>query len=251
VVRQSGLVRSVLWVALTSTGLAASLPNYITRVWTTDDGLPDSRVTAVLQSHNGYLWVGTRSGLARFDGVRFTIFDSGNTPEMQSPHVTCLFEDSTGTIWIGHESGELTCYRNEHFYAVPVKGSSHVRKIIGVVADPNGDIWVLNVEGELTRIKDGFMIPSPPGKAVHLLALARKPAGGFWIQRDNEVEELEGINCGLCIWMSLPSNRYIQGIGPAMTEALVMTEAECASGKTDNGPKTWDRHHGDGMLSTP
>jgi hypothetical protein len=35
-----------------------------------------------------------RSGLARFDGVRFTVFDSGNTPEMQSPHVTCLFEDA-------------------------------------------------------------------------------------------------------------------------------------------------------------
>ena len=233
------------WVALTSTGLAASLPNYITRVWTTDDGLPDSRVTAVLQSHNGYLWVGTRSGLARFDGVRFTIFDSGNTPEMQSPHVTCLFEDSTGTIWIGHESGELTCYRNEHFYAVPVKGSSHVRKIIGVVADPNGDIWVLNVEGELTRIKDGFMIPSPPGKAVHLLALARKPAGGFWIQRDNEVEELEGDQLRPVHLDEPPVNRYIQGIGASHDGGLwVMTGGRMRKWKDgqwteDLGPTPW------------
>ena len=83
----------VLWcVCLAFTSFAATTPNYITRVWTTDDGLPDSSVTAVLQSHDGYLWVGTRSGLARFDGVRFTVYDSGNTPEMRSPHVTSLFE---------------------------------------------------------------------------------------------------------------------------------------------------------------
>jgi ligand-binding sensor domain-containing protein len=46
---------------------AASLPNYITRVWTTDDGLPDSSVTTIIQSHDGYLWVGTqRSGAVRW-----------------------------------------------------------------------------------------------------------------------------------------------------------------------------------------
>jgi len=61
-------------------------------VWTTDDGLPNSSVTAVLQSHDGYLWLGTCSGLARFDGVRFTVFDSSSTPELQSPNVTALFE---------------------------------------------------------------------------------------------------------------------------------------------------------------
>ena len=204
----------VLWcVCMASASFAVSLPNYITRVWTTDDGLPDSRVTAVIQSHDGYLWLGTRSGLARFDGVRFTVFDGGNTQEMQSPHVTCLFEDSNGTIWIGHETGELTCYRNEHFYAVPFKGSSHVRKIFGVVADPNGDIWVLNVEGELTRIKDGFVIPSPMGKAVHLLALARKPEGGVWIQRDNEVSSLEDGQLKRIQFDAVSAVRYIQGIG--------------------------------------
>ena len=108
----------VVWcVCLASASFAGPLPNYVTRTWTTDDGLPDSSVTAVLQSHDGYLWLGTCSGLARFDGVHFTVFDSSNTPELQGPNVTALFEDAEGTIWIGHETGELTCYRAGQFHA--------------------------------------------------------------------------------------------------------------------------------------
>ena len=51
--------------------------------------------------------------------VRFTVFDSSNTPELQSPNVTALFEDAEGTIWIGHETGELTCYRVENSMLFP------------------------------------------------------------------------------------------------------------------------------------
>ena len=123
VVRKSGFVRALWCVCLASTSLAASLPNYITRLWTMDDGLPGSSVMNVIQSHDGYLWVGTYSGLARFDGVHFTVFDNGNAPEMPSPHVTCLFEDAEGAIWIGHQTGELTRYQNGKFRAVPVKAA--------------------------------------------------------------------------------------------------------------------------------
>jgi signal transduction histidine kinase/streptogramin lyase len=238
-------VRTFGCVGLALTGFAASTPNYITREWTSDDGLPDSRVTGVIQSHDGYLWVGTRSGLARFDGVRFTIFDSGNTPEMQSPHVTCLFEDAERTIWIGHETGELTCYQNGKFRTVPFNGSNRVRKINGVVAAPNGDIWVVNVEGELIRIKDGLVIPSPPGKTVHLLDLASKPGGGFWIQRDNEVDELEGDQLRPVHLDAPPVTRYIQGIAASRDGGLwVMTGGRMRKWKDgqwieDLGPSPW------------
>ena len=123
--------------------------------------------------------------------MRFTVFDNSNTPEMRSQHVTCLFEDSAGTIWIGHETGELTCYRAGRFQAIPIKAAWHGGQIFGIGADVGGDIWLLNEVGELARVKDGLVIPSPQGKVVHLLALARRPKGGFWIQRDDEVSLLE------------------------------------------------------------
>ncbi|MEK7833159.1 MAG: two-component regulator propeller domain-containing protein, partial [Acidobacteriota bacterium] len=47
--------------------------------WTTDDGLPQNTVTSVVQTRDGYLWITTLDGLARFDGVRFTVFDKSNS----------------------------------------------------------------------------------------------------------------------------------------------------------------------------
>ena len=216
-----------LWcVCLASIGFAASLPNYITRVWTTDDGLPNSSVTAVLQSHDGYLWLGTCSGLARFDGVRFTVFDSSSTPELQSPNVTALFEDAEGTIWIGHQTGELTCYRAGKFHAVPVKATWHDGNIYGIGADTAGGVWLLNGDGELARVKDWFVIPPPPGKSPARLALVRKPKGGFWIQRDNEVWVLENDHLRPVHFDEPSGDRYIQGIGAGRDGGLwVMTES--------------------------
>ena len=182
-------------------------------------------VKSVIQSRDGYLWLGTRSGLARFDGVRFTVFDSGNTPEMQSPHVTCLFEDAEGAIWIGHETGELTCYQDGKFRAVPILAKWHGGKIYGIGADLAGAIWLLNGDGELARVKDWFVIPSPPGKAPVRVAMVRKLAGGFWIQRDDVVSELEEDHLRPVYLDQPPRNRYVQGIGASRDGGLwVMTE---------------------------
>jgi signal transduction histidine kinase/sugar lactone lactonase YvrE len=236
----------VLWcVCLAASSVAAALPNYINRLWTTDNGLPDSCVKSVIQSQDGYLWLGTRSGLARFDGVRFTVFNGGNTPEMQSPHVTCLFEDAAGAIWIGHETGELTCYQNGKFRAVPIRARWHGGKIYGIGADLAGDIWLLNGDGELARVKDWFVIPSPPGKAPVRVAMVRKLAGGFCIQRDDRVSELEGNHLRPVPFDQPPRNRYVQGIGASHAGGFwVMTEGRVRKWKDgqwteDLGPAPW------------
>lgn len=87
---------------------------YLQRTWTRDHGLPDNLVHAVLQTRDGYLWVGTRSGLARFDGLRFTVFDHLNTPAMQSDLCQRLAEDSEGNLWIGTPDG-LLCKTDDAF----------------------------------------------------------------------------------------------------------------------------------------
>ena len=90
-----------------ASGLAAPVPGYFTHVWQTDEGLPANGISALVQTRDGYLWVGTYGGLARFDGVRFVVFNNNNTPQMYSRRVTSLFEDSTGTLWIGFETGGM------------------------------------------------------------------------------------------------------------------------------------------------
>ena len=96
---------------------AAPPEDYLVDVWETDSGLPDSTVTSIAQTPDGYLWVGTLHGcLARFDGVRFVNFHPGNTPELPSVEVQGLRVDSEGTLWVGFVEGSLFSYRDRQFH---------------------------------------------------------------------------------------------------------------------------------------
>ena len=76
---------------------------FVRRVWQVEDGLPQNSVLAVLQAREGYLWLGTANGLARFDGVRFKVF--GLADGLPGLLVRVLLEDREGTLWIGTGSG--------------------------------------------------------------------------------------------------------------------------------------------------
>ena len=62
------------------------------RTWTVADGLPENSVTSIVQTRDGYLWIGTFGGLARIDGVRFTVFDIANTDALGTNRILSLLE---------------------------------------------------------------------------------------------------------------------------------------------------------------
>ena len=69
--------------------------------------MPQNRISCLKQTRDGYLWIGTWAGLARFDGVRFTIFDKVNTPELVDDAINALAEDTDGTLWIATAGSTL------------------------------------------------------------------------------------------------------------------------------------------------
>lgn len=79
---------------------------YSVRAWSTEHGLPQNWVERLLQTRDGYLWAGTRSGLGRFDGKRIVAFQQEDTPGLSSA-VKALLEDSAGRLWIGLKDGVL------------------------------------------------------------------------------------------------------------------------------------------------
>jgi ligand-binding sensor domain-containing protein/signal transduction histidine kinase len=93
----------------------AAPTDYLVDTWDTENGLPSSTVTSIAQTPDGYLWVGTYAGLARFDGVRFVTFDPANTPALSQSRVQGLFLDANGTLWINTFRGGLTSYRDGVF----------------------------------------------------------------------------------------------------------------------------------------
>src|SRR6266851_4780509 len=83
-------------------------------IWQREQGLPNNTIHAILQTHDGYLWLATEEGLVRFDGVHFKIFDTQNTREIASNQIQFLFEDKLGELWIGTAAG-LTRYKDQQF----------------------------------------------------------------------------------------------------------------------------------------
>ena len=115
--RRDFVLAQFLWLLLLAgTGMAAEPGDYLIDVWSGENGLPNSSVTAIAQTPDGYLWVGTYNGLARFDGARFVTFDPVNTPELTQTRVQGLFLDANGTLWINTFRGGLTSYRNGVFH---------------------------------------------------------------------------------------------------------------------------------------
>src|SRR4051794_17963627 len=90
---------------------------YSHKVWRTEDGLPQNRAQAITQTPDGYLWVGTSEGLARFDGVRFVVFDRSNTPAITDDSILSLEVGPDGSLWIGTEGGGLLHFRQGTFRA--------------------------------------------------------------------------------------------------------------------------------------
>jgi ligand-binding sensor domain-containing protein len=92
--------------ALAAGGRAAEVSPWFVRAWQTDDGLPDNDVTGIVQAEDGYLWVATQGGLARFDGVRFQAVDIATPSQRTRPLIRALLAGQGQTLWLAMEGGD-------------------------------------------------------------------------------------------------------------------------------------------------
>ncbi|MCA9730170.1 MAG: hypothetical protein KC729_20970, partial [Candidatus Eisenbacteria bacterium] len=123
---------------------------YTVTQWTVADGLPSNVIREIFEGRDGYLWVGTLSGLARFDGNEFETFNMTNTPALRSGRIVRLFEDTAGDLWIGTWDGGIYRRRDEVVQlVVPSEGA-----VAEFFEQPPGNVWV-KVGGGLVRAAAG------------------------------------------------------------------------------------------------
>ncbi len=159
-----------------------SLTQYKIDTWQTEQGLPLNTVQSLLQTRDGYLWIGTAGGLARFDGVRFAVFDALQAPDMASQPVFGFMEDAQGNLWIGHAKG-ASVYRNGLFEVAISAEVTKSRRVWAFAQAKDGAIWAATENGlvrwfnGLTRVyqqADGL-----PTNRLRSLAFDRE--GTLWI----------------------------------------------------------------------
>ena len=169
--------------------------------WSSEDGLPQNSVHQVLQSADGYIWVATEDGLARFDGSTFQTFTRANTPAMSSNDIWCLANGLGGDLWIGTADGLLRLHAqtfsrvDEHSALIPpqlltlLRNNSTAPSAEPIpVTGPQGELWNYS-KSTVTVTANGHrrQWTGLPGSRIETLFVDR--AGTAWV----------GTNDGLAI----------------------------------------------------
>jgi len=126
---------------------------------TIDDGLSDNFVIPVLQDHKGFLWVGSKNGLNKYDGAEFSVYshDPDNIHTLSNNYIWSLLEDRAGNLWVGTWGGGVNKFdpvtqqfiRYQHDKNNPNSLSNDV--IWHVYEDRAGILWIGTDEGGLNK----------------------------------------------------------------------------------------------------
>ena len=159
-------------------GAARTSAQYRFDYWTTDNGLPQNEVTAITQTPDGYLWFATNDGLVRYDGVRFTVFDQGNSKGLLSNRFLSLYVDEAGTLWAGTDDGGLARYRDGVFTSLTTADGLPDNNVRKVRNDGAGGLLMHTNKGWVRYHDGAFSLYAPENPL--LLEVYFGPSGTRW-----------------------------------------------------------------------
>ena len=158
----------------------ANLP-YTFRTWQREQGLPQNSVHALAQTSEGYIWIGSDDGVARFDGVRFVSF--GLREGLRSGRVRVLLSTADGSLWIGTLGGGVTRLHEGQFTTWTLADSLPSDSITALAEDGEHRVWI-GTEAGLIIWQNGHLAPLPAasdfrGKTVTAIGPGAK--GSMWL----------------------------------------------------------------------
>jgi len=204
--------------ALLVTGqcMAADTP-FTVDAWSTADGLPQSSVITMTQTHDGYLWLGTLNGLVRFDGNSMTPINVNNAPGLPDNGIVFLYEDSRSNLWVGTANGGLCAIHNGEVKPMDVSGTGG--KIVFADEDETGAIWfwmTAGTGGHFLCLKEGRLDLHPANYPVQFfyrifnLRISRKN-DSVWQLQNGRVQKLRGDQVesdSATPWQYVPAQKF-------------------------------------------
>jgi signal transduction histidine kinase/ligand-binding sensor domain-containing protein/ActR/RegA family two-component response regulator len=170
------------------------ISQYMRTAWTASEGLPQNTVQAVLQTRDGYVWLGTEEGLVRFDGVKFEVFNSKTTPEMPGKDIKSLFEAPDGGLWIGMVGG-VARLKDGRFAGYPLPHELAQDWVNAVIVDGAGVVWLGTLGGGLLRFENGAPTAFTSKNGLpdnFVVALLETRDGSLWIGTNGGLTQKTG-----------------------------------------------------------
>jgi PAS domain S-box-containing protein len=214
-----GFVCAAAIIPLTSLALdpTKSIFQYNLQNWTRQEGLPSDKVTAITQTTDGYLWLGTQNGLVRFNGLDFKRVPL-SLPQTGGQEIASMKASGKGGLWLAIDSGQF-CYFDGHEFSV-VSASAVPPRPKEVMEARDGTTW-LAAENLLARRTAAGTVETFDVKAK-VEGLAQDTTGRIWIGTDEH---------GLFIW----ENGQIQ---PVVTD-IDLSKEIVFSLAADKDGKVW------------
>ena len=136
---------------------ARTLTQYVHRIWTVQQGLPTGTIYDVWQTHDGFLWLATQTGLFRFDGVRFTSAETIYRGLPENQWVRAGFEDAAGALWVGTNDLGVLRLHNGSITRYGSKEGLPSEVVFCLIPGSNGDVWACTANG-LAHLQDGKIL---------------------------------------------------------------------------------------------
>ncbi len=162
---------------------------YYVENWHVQNGLPDGEITAIQETPDGYLWVGTPKGLARFDGDRFKVFKAGQGSALSDSRITWLLACRDSALWISTQDGNIVRLRDGKF--------DDIRLPAGVIPDQKDKVsfgsWLWQRRILREHIIEGGEGTEDEGMFDRRTQLVEDGEGAIWVlASDTVVLRLKG-----------------------------------------------------------
>ena len=182
------LARLALFLA-PAISFAGTELDWFARSWTTEDGLPNNTVHTIAQTSDGYLWLGTPSGVVRFDGIQFEDFSATNYIALPNRGAIIMISSRGGGLWMGLDRGGVVYLDSDATRAY----TEDLPKVIpnGLAEDAEGGLWIAYRDGSLFRFKEKKVTQItdreglPPG--TDICALTTDNKGNLWFAKAGQV----------------------------------------------------------------
>ncbi|HEU5341186.1 sensor histidine kinase [Edaphobacter sp.] len=191
-------------ITFTAPALPQNLANLGHQTWTTENGLPQNSVHQIFQSRDGYIWLATEGGIARFNGVDFRAFTQEDTPAFTTDDICCFAEDTHGNLWIG-TAGGLLQYHDGMFRHFTLGDESAGVEALAVA---NGDsLYALTGNG-IAVFNGKSFAPLPLPSSISPIAIAAADNGSLWLATATQTFQFT------------PGNLHPIALNPAPTDPI-------------------------------